>query len=66
MDDIDDIDDDITTTASESYAHDSSTNEGKIPPSRQFFVCSDSTIFCTAHRWRSLKPLRGGRGFSLF
>lgn len=31
MDDIDDIDDDITTTASESYAQDdSSSNEGKI------------------------------------
>lgn len=31
MDDIDDIDDDITTTASESYAHDdSSSNEGKM------------------------------------
>lgn len=31
IDDVDDIDDDITTTASESYVQDdSSTNEGKI------------------------------------
>lgn len=39
MDDIDDIDDDITTTASESYAQDdSSSNEGNILSSKCVYV----------------------------
>lgn len=48
MDDIDDIDDDITTTASESYAHDeSSSNEGKVLPSKCIYMSLPcSGLFC--------------------
>lgn len=46
MDDIDDIDDDITTTASESYAQDdSSTNEGNILPNEMSSMCVRVSVY---------------------